>query len=98
MITSRVTRLLRASDLRTFQSAIVGVVPRGWDARLTAIVVPSRSAAEELRRTIEDFTLAADGAGSRVDVRSKSRVGKGDLGTKAQRIRAYQAGHGALVE
>jgi uncharacterized protein (DUF1499 family) len=34
--------------------------------------------------------IAADGAGSRVDVRSKSRVGKGDLGTNAQRIRAYQ--------
>jgi Protein of unknown function (DUF1499) len=34
--------------------------------------------------------IAADGSGSRVDVRSKSRVGKGDLGTNAQRIRAYQ--------
>ena len=66
MITPRVTRLLRASDLRTFQSAIAGVVPRGWDARRTAIVVPSRSAAEELRRTIEDLTLAADGPGMTV--------------------------------
>jgi uncharacterized protein (DUF1499 family) len=34
--------------------------------------------------------VAADGGGSRVDVRSKSRVGKGDLGTNAQRIRTYQ--------
>jgi uncharacterized protein (DUF1499 family) len=34
--------------------------------------------------------IAAEGPGSRVDVRSKSRVGKGDLGTNAQRIRAYQ--------
>ena len=34
--------------------------------------------------------VSADGAGSRIDVRSKSRVGKGDLGTNAQRIRAYQ--------
>ena len=34
--------------------------------------------------------IAAEGAGSRVDVRSKSRVGRGDLGTNAQRIRAYQ--------
>lgn len=34
--------------------------------------------------------VAADGTGSRVDVRSKSRVGKGDLGTNAQRIRSYQ--------
>jgi uncharacterized protein (DUF1499 family) len=33
--------------------------------------------------------IAADGPGSRVDVRSKSRVGKGDLGTNAQRIRTY---------
>src|SRR5439155_509507 len=28
-------------------------------------------------------------AGSRIDVRSKSRVGRGDTGTNAQRIRAY---------
>jgi uncharacterized protein (DUF1499 family) len=34
--------------------------------------------------------IAADGPGSRVDVRSKSRVGKGDVGTNAQRIRTYQ--------
>jgi uncharacterized protein (DUF1499 family) len=34
--------------------------------------------------------VTAEGAGSRIDVRSKSRVGKGDLGTNAQRIRAYQ--------
>jgi uncharacterized protein (DUF1499 family) len=40
----------------------------------------------------DDVTVrvSADGAGSRVDVRSKSRVGKGDLGTNAQRIRTYQ--------
>ena len=34
--------------------------------------------------------VSADTGGSRIDVRSKSRVGKGDLGTNAQRIRAYQ--------
>jgi uncharacterized protein (DUF1499 family) len=34
--------------------------------------------------------INADGAGSRVDVRSKSRVGRSDLGTNAQRIRAFQ--------
>ena len=34
--------------------------------------------------------VSADAGGSRIDVRSKSRVGKGDLGTNSQRIRAYQ--------
>jgi uncharacterized protein (DUF1499 family) len=33
----------------------------------------------------------ADGKGSRVDMRSKSRVGKGDQGANAARIRAYVA-------
>ena len=33
--------------------------------------------------------VAPAAAGSRVDVRSVSRVGRGDLGTNAKRIRAY---------
>jgi uncharacterized protein (DUF1499 family) len=33
--------------------------------------------------------IAADGTGSRVDVRSLSRVGSSDVGANAQRIRAY---------
>jgi uncharacterized protein DUF1499 len=35
--------------------------------------------------------VSADGAGSRVDVRSKSRVGRGDFGTNARRVRDYLA-------
>ena len=35
--------------------------------------------------------VSADGAGSRVDVRSKSRLGRGDFGTNARRVRAYLA-------
>ena len=41
--------------------------------------------------------VAADGAGSRIDVRSVSRVGRSDFGVNAGRIRAYTAalnGHG----
>lgn len=33
--------------------------------------------------------LREEGAGTRVDVRSKSRLGRGDLGTNARRIRRY---------
>jgi uncharacterized protein (DUF1499 family) len=33
--------------------------------------------------------VTADGKGSRIDVRSKSRVGRGDLGTNARRIRDF---------
>lgn len=33
--------------------------------------------------------LRAEGAGTRVDVRSKSRMGKGDLGANARRVVAY---------
>lgn len=36
-------------------------------------------------------TLTREGAVTIVNVRSKSRVGKGDLGTNARRIRAFQA-------
>jgi uncharacterized protein (DUF1499 family) len=41
-----------------------------------------------LFRFRDDFVVRVrpDGAGSRVDMRSKSRVGKGDLGANAQRI------------
>jgi len=37
------------------------------------------------------ITLKRDGEATIVNVRSKSRVGKGDLGTNARRIRAFQA-------
>ena len=81
MITPRVTRLLRASDLRTFQSAIAGLVPQGWAARATAIVVPSRSAAEELRRTVEEIRLLPGEAAALV---MPDLVTRGDLYVRLQ--------------
>jgi len=38
--------------------------------------------------------IRPEGAGSRVDVRSKSRVGKSDLGANAARIRRFAAALG----
>ena len=35
--------------------------------------------------------IRAEGSGSRIDIRSKSRVGRSDLGTNARRIRAFTA-------
>ena len=42
---------------------------------------------------VDDIVIrvAADGAGSRIDIRSVSRQGKGDLGVNAARVRAYIA-------
>ena len=55
MITPRVTRLLRAADLRARQRTVVSILPRHRDARACAVIVPTRSAADALRRTIEDL-------------------------------------------
>jgi len=41
--------------------------------------------------------VTADGAGSRIDVRSVSRVGRSDFGVNAARIRAYAAALNARV-
>jgi hypothetical protein len=58
VVTPRTSRLIRAADLQAFQRAIVALVPAGAaDARDCAVIVPSRSAAEELRRTIENAML-----------------------------------------
>jgi RecB family exonuclease len=66
LITPRVTRLIRASDLRVFQEAVVDLIPAGREARAMAVVVAGRSAAEELRRTIEDLRLPSSGEGALV--------------------------------
>jgi RecB family exonuclease len=58
VITPRATRLIRAADLRAFHRAIAGCLPADpVAARDCAVIVPSRSAAEELRRTIENLTI-----------------------------------------
>jgi len=65
VITPRTTRLIRAAGLRAFHRAIVWCLPVDpLQARDCAVIVPSRGAAEELRRTIENLTLfPASGSG-----------------------------------
>src|SRR4051812_15201514 len=70
VITPRTTRLLRAADLRAFHRAILSCLPENpIDARGCAVIVPSRSAGEELRRTIENLVLHP-GAGAATAVRA----------------------------
>ena len=61
MITPRTTRLLRAPDLRAAQRAILDAIPDGLAARQTAVLLPSRSAAAALRRTLERAHLPGGG-------------------------------------
>lgn len=55
MITPRSTRLVRVPDLNALRAAIAQRVPADvLEARRTAVIVPTRGAAEELRRTLEN--------------------------------------------
>lgn len=62
MITPRTTRLLRVPDLAAFQTTLVTLVEplSVAQARDTFLLVPTRAAAEQLRRTIEDRLLTAE--------------------------------------
>lgn len=61
MITARRTRLFRVPDLSAFRTILttwIGALPV-IEARDTAVIVPTRAAAEQLRRTVEDRVLGA---------------------------------------
>jgi RecB family exonuclease len=63
VITPRSTRLVRAADLRAFHAAIDSLIPRDpAAARDCAVIVPTRSAAEELRRTLRGQTGVKQGS------------------------------------
>lgn len=72
----------------------------GWEIRLTEALpgAPGQGTIEATATTrlfkFKDdvtITVTSEGSESVVNVRSKSRIGKGDLGTNARRIRAFQA-------
>lgn len=85
---------LDAAPAQAFTRALDAARAMGW-----AIVAadPARGVLEATDQTLwfgfkDDIAVRvrADGAGSVVDVRSLSRVGRSDVGTNARRIRAYR--------
>ena len=82
-----------AAPAQAFDRALQAAREIGWD------VVAADAAAGRIEATDTTFwfgfkddvvvRVEADGSGSRIDVRSVSRVGASDVGTNAKRIRAY---------
>lgn len=80
---------------RVYDAARASATALGWE------VTDDRSHAGEIQavattpvfRFKDDVTVTVerDGDGAVVNVRSHSRIGKGDLGANARRIRAFQA-------
>ena len=83
MITARATRLHRAVDLDGFRRAIATLVAAAQplEVRDTFVVVPTRAAADELRRTLEHLMLAPGGAAACLP----------DIGTRADLLDAFRA-------
>jgi len=87
------TRRMDATRADAFGRAQQAARDMGWE------VVAADAAAGRIEATDTTFwfgfkddvvvRVEADGAGSRIDVRSVSRVGVGDVGANAKRIRAY---------
>ena len=85
--------VLQASPREAFEHALTAARRMGWHI---AAAVPEEgrieaTATTPLLRFKDDVVIRirSDPAGSRVDVRSKSRIGRSDLGANAKRIRAY---------
>lgn len=85
--------ILGEPPARAFERALGAARTMGWE--IVAAVPPEgrieATATTRWFRFKDDIVIrvASQGAGSRIDVRSKSRVGRSDLGANAKRIRAY---------
>jgi uncharacterized protein (DUF1499 family) len=83
----------KASPEDSFTKALEAARGMGWD------IVSADPAAGRIEAVATTFwfgfkddvsiRVTPQGGGSRIDVRSKSRVGRGDAGTNARRIREY---------
>ena len=77
-----------------FQRSLAAAQALGWEVtyRDEAAGVLEATQTSRIFRFVDDIAvrLRGDGTGTLVDVRSKSRVGRGDMGANAARIRAFQ--------
>jgi uncharacterized protein (DUF1499 family) len=78
---------------RSFEEALATAVDQGWEI---VAAVPAEGRIEATDTTLwwgfkDDVVIriTPENAGSRLNIRSKSRVGLGDVGTNAARIEAY---------
>jgi len=84
---------------RAFERALAAARAQGWEI-VAAVPADGRIEATDTTRFFgfkDDVVIRvkAEGAGSRVDVRSLSRVGRSDVGKNASRIRAYLSALGS---
>lgn len=91
--------LLALPPAATFERALAAARRMGWDI---AAAEPAEGRIEATATTrwfrFKDdvvIRITPDGAGSRLDIRSMSRLGRSDLGANAKRIRAFFAEFGA---
>lgn len=77
----------------SYQKALATAGSLGWEITAQSDTDHTFDAKDvtKLFRFVDDVTVrvSAEGTGSRVDVRSKSRDGRGDLGANAKRIRRF---------
>lgn len=87
---------LPLSPSAAFERALAAAREMGWEV-IAHDPVPGRIEAVATTRWFgfkDDVVIrvsAREGGGSRIDVRSKSRLGRSDAGTNARRIRAFRA-------
>ncbi|OFZ86983.1 MAG: hypothetical protein A3F74_25925 [Betaproteobacteria bacterium RIFCSPLOWO2_12_FULL_62_58] len=85
--------LLDMPPAQAFERALAAARKMGWD------IVAAEPAQGRIEATATTFwfrfkddvviRIVAEGHGSRLDIRSMSRIGRSDLGTNAKRIRAF---------
>jgi hypothetical protein len=86
---------LAAAPSAAYAAAVATAESMGWEivARDPGRGRFDAQSVSSLFRFVDDITVRVqpDGSGSRIDMRSKSRDGRSDMGANAKRIRAYFA-------